>query len=285
MELQPVQRFVFVDARTGTVLGDEAMRLRLAQARAVVVGEQHDDVLHHALQTQVMTQVAQLGRAVLGLEMLPWTYQPQLDALTGGELTLAALPAATAWDTTWGFPFALFEPTLEVALAKHAPVVALNAPRSLIKAVRKLGTNGLSEDDRAMLPEIDLSDDEHRRWFFGLGLGHMASLSSEEREGFYRAQVTWDEAMAATAFQALQQHPGARIVILAGTGHIARGRGIPQRLLRRMGGDTSTVLSLYPITIAVDEPPQTTQQRLREAQQQGEGDIIVVCRDVGEVSL
>jgi S1-C subfamily serine protease len=57
------------------------------------------------------------------------------------------------------------------------------------------------------------------------------------------AQLVWDEGMAASAAAYLKANPDRPIVILAGSGHVAFGSGIPSRLKRRIDVTYATVLS------------------------------------------
>jgi uncharacterized iron-regulated protein len=47
--------------------------------------------------------------------------------------------------------------------------------------------------------------------------------------------------MAASAAEFQQQRQVRRLVVLAGSGHIDRGFGIPQRTVKRTGGKVATV--------------------------------------------
>jgi uncharacterized iron-regulated protein len=53
--------------------------------------------------------------------------------------------------------------------------------------------------------------------------------------------TTWDEYMAASAAQFQQERRLRRLVVLAGTGHIDRGFGIPARTVKRTGGKVATL--------------------------------------------
>jgi uncharacterized iron-regulated protein len=267
------QAFAFFDGDTGRSLGFDEVLARARQARVVVVGEQHDDPAHHELQRRLVTALASgaPGLAV-GLEMLTWKLQSSLDQYNRGDIDADGLAAGLDWPRAWGFTFELYRPIFVDGHAAGARFVALNAPRELVKAVRRKGVAGLSEQELRELPDLDLADEEHRRWFhriFSEG-GHPAK--PEDVESFYVAQVVWDETMAERTVQALDD--GARqVVVLAGIGHVARGRGIPQRVERRRDG--LRVLSVVPLT-GVDS--ENAQERVRRAIIEGEGDIIVVPR-------
>lgn len=62
-------------------------------------------------------------------------------------------------------------------------------------------------------------------------------------ERFLSVQLLWDEGMAERAARYLQDHPGKQMVILAGSGHLEYGQGIPQRLQRRLPLSAAIVLN------------------------------------------
>lgn len=71
--------------------------------------------------------------------------------------------------------------------------------------------------------------------------GPARKVSAEEKERGYQVMTTWDEYMAASAAEFQQQRQLRRMVVLAGSGHIDRGFGIPQRTVKRTGGKAVTV--------------------------------------------
>ena len=60
---------------------------------------------------------------------------------------------------------------------------------------------------------------------------------------FVEAQLVWDEGMAESAAAYLNANQGRRMVILAGSGHLAFGAGIPKRLERRTNATYAIVLN------------------------------------------
>ncbi len=71
--------------------------------------------------------------------------------------------------------------------------------------------------------------------------GPARKVSAEEKERGYQVMTTWDEYMAASAAEFQQQRQLRRMVVLAGSGHIDRGFGIPQCTVKRTGGKAVTV--------------------------------------------
>jgi len=245
----PVARaYDLVDGLTGASLGEGELIEKMASARAIFVGEQHDNAHHHFVQTKVFElATGQSGATGLALEMLPVTHQAALDAFVAGKLDEAAFRKAVDWDETWGYSYGFFREMFERCRTLGFPAFALNAPRSLSRAVSQKGIEGLDENERAALPELVAGPAEHREFVRQAYGTHSTRRFVERRfERFYRAQLLWDETMAESLGRALSGpgHP-ARVVVLAGEGHTRRS-AIPERLLRRGDFPYLLVLAIEP---------------------------------------
>lgn len=251
------------DGKTGAALSPEALTERLRAAQAIYLGERHNSRSSHKAQLQLLEQVYALGQPVaVGVEMLPRTLQPQLAAYLAGSLDEAGFLAAVDWQHTWGFDFALYQPLFEFCRRHGLRMYALNAPRELAKAVRQRGVAGLTAAERAELPSGYPwpAPEAHRRAvqevFARHSFGDEDKRTPAERvaafERFYAAQLVWDESMAQGVATILGgAHPPARVVVLAGAGHVGRF-AIPARAARR---GVATGLSLGPVSEHSDEPP------------------------------
>jgi uncharacterized iron-regulated protein len=265
-------QYAFLDGDTGRQISFDEVLARARAAQFVVVGEQHDQSAHHELERLVVASLAADGPGLaVGLEMLTWDHQPPLDRFNAGEIDTVVLEKVVDWPRAWGFPFAMYEPILVDGHKHGARFVALNAPRDLVRGVRKRGLDSLTDAELRVLPEIDLSDQLHRAWFEAIFKdGH--PITQRDLDGFYAAQVVWDESMAEHAVRALDA--GARqVVVLCGVGHVARGRGVPQRIERRAA--QARVFTIVPINAA--NADDAIDQVLR-AVVAGEGDVIVIPR-------
>lgn len=273
------EAWAFFDGHTGTQLPFAAVVARLKASRVVVVGEQHDQRTHHELQRRIVEVMCADGPGVVvGLEMLTWEKQPQLDAFNRGDVDAEGLRDSVDWKKAWGFDFGLYSPIFDVGHKGGARFVALNAPRDLVRALRQKGVDGLEPKQRQSLPELDFGDDLHRSWFKRIFSGAGHPLKPAELDGFYRAQVLWDEAMADRTARASLD--GARqVVVIAGAGHVANGRGIPQRVERRIG---APVLSVVPLS-GVDS--SNAAEAIAKAVVAAEGEILAVPRFEPEINL
>lgn len=240
----PVVLDGIVDTHTGAVLTPRELPARLAGVRLLLVGESHTDMEFHRAQLRVIEELAGAGREVLvGLEMYPSTKQGSLDEWGRKLLTEEGFVELSHWYDSWGYPWGYYRELFLLCRERGIPMYALNVPREIVKKVREKGFDSLSEEERErMPPRVDTSSEEHRelfRSFFDPDDPLHGSLSEEQWEGMYRAQATWDAAMAWNALSALRHdgRPGAILVVLAGSGHVAYGLGIERQALALAGGE------------------------------------------------
>jgi len=207
----------------------------LDTTRVVFVGESHDQIEHHQIQVRMIQDLIAKGKdLVIGMEMFEKSQQPPLDRWSQGLLTEEEFLKEVHWDTTWAMDYELYKGILDAAKTHHLKVLGLNAPRDLVRKVAENGIEGLSPEDRKMLPEIDLTDGQHRAYIDAIYKGHEKG-SAKDSENFYEAQCLWDEGMAESLSEFLEspRAEGKTVLVFAGSGHIVFGFGIPNRFHRR----------------------------------------------------
>lgn len=245
---------------TGEELSEEQLLDRLAGHQYVVVGEQHDDAWHHEIQARVLCGLAgRVDEVALGMEMFQRPFQGPLDAYVAGEIDEPRMLEQTEWEDRWGFGTEMYRPLWLFAREQSAPIIALNAPRELSRRIAEVGLEGLGDDERADIPELDLDNEAHRKYVRRAFEQHDMEMSDERFERFYTAQVLWDETMANTAVEFVHANPQVdAMLIVAGGAHAHRGFGIPPRIERRTDAD---VVTLQPVT----EVGSATMEQLGEA--------------------
>jgi len=166
--------------------------------------------------------------------MYPVTQQEALNKWSLGILTEEEFIREGQWYVNWNFHFGFYRDIFEVVKKNGIPLYALNVPREIISKVRMKGWDALSEQEKAMVPQPDLTHQDHRTLirniFEEADLPHQMKGKGLEMafEGLYRAQTSWDETMASHALAALQKERG-RMVVLAGSGHLFYNLGINLR--------------------------------------------------------
>jgi uncharacterized iron-regulated protein len=217
---------------------------QLAAKRVVFVGETHDRYDHHLSQLEIIRRLHQLDpNLVIGVEYFQQRFQSQVDDYIAERITEDQFLRAIDYYRTWGYDYRLYAPIFRFAREQQIPVRALNVPGSLATAVAKVGIAGLSEQQRASLPrEIQPADEAYKTRLRAAFEEHQAAKPGAF-DHFVEAQLVWDESMAANAAGYLNANQGRRMVILAGSGHVAFGSGIPSRLERRTHASYAIVLS------------------------------------------
>jgi hypothetical protein len=179
----------------------------------------------------------------IGVEYFQQLFQQQVDDYIAGRSTEKEFLKATEYYQGWGYDYRLYAPIFRFAREQRIPVRALNVPRDLPSAVGKVGLDGLNEQQRAYLPkEIVPADEAYKSRLREVFQAHGPS-KPDAFDHFVQAQLVWDEGMAESASAYLNANPDLRMVILAGSGHVAFGTGIPKRLERRTKAAYATVLN------------------------------------------
>jgi len=236
------------DLVPGTIYaqGTEAVTLEQALAavqpgQVVVLGEQHGTQVQAAQQLQVLETLRKNGHLVsLGMEFFEYPGQALVESYRRGELDEASFLQQIGWGM--GFSYDAYRSQVQFPRLDSEYVIALNAPRSLTGRISKVGIDGLSADEKALLPpDWTLGNDGYLERFKDvMGMGHLPTTDAVGR--YFAAQSTWDDTMAWKAAEFLKAHPEQVLVIIVGEFHVQYGGGLPDRLKAR--GVTATAFSL-----------------------------------------
>ena len=226
-------------------LGDlKGLVEKLAAKRIVFVGETHDRYEDHLNQLALIAGLHEKGKdLVIGMEAFQQPFQPYLDAFIAGELGEGEMLRRTQWFERSRFDYRLYRPILRFAREQGIPVLALNLEQEITEKVGDGGIESLNDQERARIPtDIDRGDQAYRERVKAV-FDHHPKKEEANFEHFLEVQLLWDEGMAQRAARYLDEHPAKSMVILAGTGHVEQGQGIPKRLLRRVPAESAIVLN------------------------------------------
>jgi uncharacterized iron-regulated protein len=215
---------------------------QIEDARVVFVGEKHTRYDHHLVQLEILKHLHQQSpNLVLGVEWFQQPFQQHLDDYIAGNISEQEMLNLTEYFNRWSYNYRLYQPILHYARAQKIPIIALNASHELIGGLHESGLDDLPAELKTQLPDsYDWSDTDYERRLREIFDQHPEF--GGEFEDFMRSQLTWDESMADRAARYLQQFPDARMLILAGSGHIMFGSGIPNRIKRRIDVTTFSIL-------------------------------------------
>ncbi|TVM36422.1 ChaN family lipoprotein [Oceanidesulfovibrio marinus] len=209
--------FSLWDVANGRELSIEAAVPDLAKAEFVYVGEVHDEYATHLAQLAVIRALREAGHeVVVGLEMFERRDQETLDRWLAGKLPEREF--IEAFRRNWGRLWPQYRDIFLYCRENGVPMAGLNVPRSVTRKVASQGFESLTEEERGMLPPIacDVSP-AYAEFLHRITGAH--GHGEAEFQKFCEAQLVWDTAMAVHALDDMKEHPGAIMVVLAGSVH------------------------------------------------------------------
>ncbi len=226
-------------------LGLTEIMTRIADRRVVYVGESHTSPADHHLEIRVVRAMyRQNQNLAIGMEMFSHEAQSALDRyILKKETNEKEFLRQCDYFKRWGYDFRFYRPILDFARANAIPVIALNQPKPIVSRIYSKGIDALSPAEvKDLPPERDLTLPDYRERLNRIFRMHRGKNRLND---FLQAQAVWDETMAATAATWINKHPGGRMVILAGRGHVEKN-AIPPRLARRTGIPQTVLLNNDP---------------------------------------
>ncbi|MBA2538513.1 MAG: ChaN family lipoprotein [Deltaproteobacteria bacterium] len=173
-----------LEARTGRGVDEPAFWSRLAKARAVCLGEEHPNPHHHWMQLHSVREISKrIGKdkLALGLEMIQRPFQGPVDDYVAKKIDAATLQSRAGWAERWGYDWGFYSPTFDATIAVGGSILALNAPKELVKKIVRQGLESLTPDEKLQLPELKLDDASHRAWFDAL-MGDMGGAGVHSKK-------------------------------------------------------------------------------------------------------
>lgn len=189
-------------------------------AQILVLGEVHDNPAHHAEQARLVAQIA--PQAVVWEMLSP----AQIAAAAGVDRSDgAAFGKALGWEAAGWPDFALYHPIFRAAAsAQH--IGAAVAKDDLNRAVKQGAAAVVGPEAAALWALGSLPPEDQAAREAEQREAHCSALPERLLPGMVEAQRLRDQAMAAAAVAALDR--GLRpVVVITGTGHARKDRGVP----------------------------------------------------------
>ena len=217
---------------------------RVAGKKIIYVGETHDQFSHHVMQLEIIKDLHRRRRTIaIGMEMFQRPFQKALDEYIEGRTDEREFLKTTEYFKRWGFDYNLYRPILQFARLEKIPVVALNIRQEIVDKVFQGGLDSLSGEEKEWAPSLmDFSDDAYKERLKNIFQEH-EDFKTKNFDFFYQAQILWDETMSESIDRFLRIHPDYQMIVLAGSGHLAYGSGIPKRTARRNGYSYAIILN------------------------------------------
>lgn len=199
------------DLRSNTFTNLDELLQRVEPNSWLMLGETHENLDHHQIQTELIDILAEQGRmGVLALEMANSEQQVLLDQAQSGELEIA--PKALKWHRGW--PWEWYEAPVRKGVERASRVVAADLTRAAKMDAYK---------DEAL--EVPAEPDYREFMLELLFQSHCEQMPKSQLGSMLRVQYARDMSM----LQAMQNNtqPEAVNILLAGTVHTRYDIGIP----------------------------------------------------------
>ena len=217
----------------------------LSNYDVIFFGEWHDDTANHLAEMEVFREIhARFPQLILSMEQFERDVQPVIDDYLAGRIGEEALVSR---GRAWGNYAESYRPLVEFAKDHGLPVIAANAPASLVRCVGEKGPEFLTHLD----PEkrlwaaatLHLQDSPYKDKFMRFLAedgSHGAPASNPDAAAAnaraYAAQVLRDDTMAESIANSLQKNRGRKVLHITGDFHVEGGLGTVERLRDRMPG-------------------------------------------------
>lgn len=245
-EIPDLTGYAFAKSAEGTEpvsIAVENLADALKDYDVVLFGEWHDHPGNHLAEMALFRALAmRTEKLALSLEQFERDVQPVLDDYLQGKIGEEALRNR---GRAWGNYAESYRPLVEYAKERKLPVIAANAPASIVRCVGQVGPDYLSrlapEKRGQAAAALHLNEGPYRDKFFRF-LDESGSHGPDEKsvgadgkptDGALRAfasQVTRDDTMAESIARHIEKNPGAKVFHLAGDFHVEDHLGTAERL-------------------------------------------------------
>ena len=197
----------------------QATLAALLPADSLLVGEQHDAPNHQRIQRALIDTLAARNAlaAVVVLEMAEASASTANLSRSADE---SDAQTALRWNND-AWPWLRYRAVVMAAVRAGVPVLGANLPRERLRAVM-----ADTQLDARLTPTALMAQQQAIR------AGHCGLLPESQIAPMTRIQIARDIRMAHALERA--QVPGKTVVLVAGSGHVLRDRGVPVHLAPAM---------------------------------------------------
>lgn len=203
--------------------GVEGVIAAAKKADVVILGEVHDNPGHHANQVAI---VAALQPAAIVFEMIPQEAEGRVNELRDQGADADAIAEALDWDESGWPDFAYYSAILDAA--PEARIFGAEQPRAEVRRAMVEGAAGVFGPDASTYGlDQPLPAKEQDRRVAQQAAAHCDKLPQEMLPGMVEAQRLRDAEIADAALWARTRTGDGQVVVISGTGHASRSRGVP----------------------------------------------------------
>jgi uncharacterized iron-regulated protein len=186
-----------------------------ADTAILLLGEQHDEPGHHALEREMVQALA--GRGVLAALVLEMAQDGASTAGLPADASEEQVRRSLRWPADGSWPWADYAPAVMAAVANGIPAVGADLPRASVPSAMA----DASLDARLPGPAIKAQQQAIRS-------GHCGLLPEQRVQPMTRVQIARDRTIAATLMRWVE--PGKTVLLITGARHADPAIGVPQHL-------------------------------------------------------
>ena len=225
-----------VDTRGGATLQAGELLQRMAGADFVLLGELHDNPVHHEVRGSLIRAAG--SRPAVVFEQFQAAAGPI--PLPGADQSREAWLDANGFDRNgWRWP--LHQPVVEAAIANARTIWGSGIGRDQLRAVVRGGDAAAPEELRRLMEAAPLSAPARAAIDSDLVEGHCGQLPEPMIPGMRSAQVIRDASMTRALLSAVD---GGSAWLIAGNGHVRADVAVPRLLTVAAPGKRLLVIGL-----------------------------------------
>jgi uncharacterized iron-regulated protein len=211
------------DLKSHSYIDEATLLARNKVATVLLLGETHDNPLHHEIQQRLLKALIDSGvRPSLMMEQLDTESQSALDQALAGSNRDEVLNSVTKLIKFTDLQF--YSPFLAFAIDNKLPVIAANVSNRQLQPVISHGFAVYdAEDLKRLAVEKVWSESRQNYLVKNMGGAHCGKLQDELRDGMTRSQRLRDALMVDSAVSSI----GRGVVAIVGSSHARRDIGLP----------------------------------------------------------
>ena len=254
------------DARAGPINGkiwssadqafisETALFKAIAAIDMIMLGETHDNPIHHVLQFRLLTALTEAGRRpALVWEMVERRQQPLLGSAT---LTAANMGRLLQWERRGWPDFSDYRPIAAIAFDHELPQLAGNIDTKAVHAMIRSGQSALPRTLRRMMALPDLDATAEQPLIREIVSAHCDMLPLHAARPMVEIQRARDASLA-LAMIAGAELSGDGAVLIAGSMHLRNDIAVPAHLSRLGGAPSMVSIAPREVAAGTTEVPDT----------------------------
>ncbi|MCR4297412.1 MAG: ChaN family lipoprotein [Gallionella sp.] len=246
------------DMHSHSFIDEAALLAGTDKANVLLLGETHDNPLHHELQQKLLkARIESAARPAsmpalmpaLMMEQLDAESQPALDQALAGSNRDEVLSSVTSlikfadWQA--------YQPFLAIAVDNKLPVIAANTPNRKLQPVIWRGYAAYDAGELKRLAVEQVWSESRQNYLETyMGGAHCGKLRDELRAGLTRSQRLRDALMVDSAISSIDRG----VVAIVGSSHARRDIGLPLYFAARAPSARILSLAFIEVSPGVTDP-------------------------------